>query len=103
MTMLPAGAKVHLALGFIDMGKGMDGLAMLVQGVLHQDLLTALAARDCRGVLSPRIFLRLWTTPVLVRDRKSLNVTASPNQGRRPVCCALAVRTSAGDHCEIAE
>jgi transposase len=31
---------VHLALGYIDMRKGIDGLAMLVQGVLHQDLFT---------------------------------------------------------------
>src|SRR5881394_2216617 len=37
MTLLPAGVKVHLAFGFIDMRKGMDGLAMLVQGVLRQD------------------------------------------------------------------
>lgn len=37
MTMLPAGVKVHLAVGHIDMRKGMDGLAMHVQGVLHQD------------------------------------------------------------------
>ena len=37
MTMLPAGVKVHLAVGHIDMRKGMDGLAMLIQGVLHQD------------------------------------------------------------------
>lgn len=37
MTLLPAGVKVHLALGYIDMRKGMDGLAMLVQGVLGQD------------------------------------------------------------------
>jgi transposase len=29
--------KVHLALGYIDMRKGIDGLAMLVQGVLRQD------------------------------------------------------------------
>ena len=29
--------KVHLAFGFIDMRKGIDGLAMLVQGVLRQD------------------------------------------------------------------
>ena len=36
-TMLPPNVKVHLALGFIDMRKGIDGLAMLVQGVLHQD------------------------------------------------------------------
>jgi transposase len=29
--------KVHLALGYTDMRKGIDGLAMLVQAVLHQD------------------------------------------------------------------
>ena len=37
MTLLPAGVKVHLALGYTDMRKGIDGLAMLVQGVLRQD------------------------------------------------------------------
>jgi transposase len=37
MTLLPQGVKVHLALGYTDMRKGMDGLAMLVQGVLRQD------------------------------------------------------------------
>jgi hypothetical protein len=31
------GVKVHLALGYVDMRKGIDGLAMLVQGVLQQD------------------------------------------------------------------
>ena len=39
-TMLPPNVKVHLAMGFIDMRKGIDGLAMLVQGVLHQDPFT---------------------------------------------------------------
>ena len=37
MTLLPPGVKVHLAMGHIDMRKGMDGLAMLVQGVLRLD------------------------------------------------------------------
>ena len=37
MTLLPRGLKVHLALGYTDMRKGIDGLAMLVQAVLHQD------------------------------------------------------------------
>jgi hypothetical protein len=32
-TLLPPNVKVHLALGYIDMRKGIDGLAMLVQGV----------------------------------------------------------------------
>jgi IS66 Orf2 like protein len=36
MTLLPAGVKVHLAFGYTDMRKGIDGLAMLVQGVLRQ-------------------------------------------------------------------
>ena len=31
------GVKVHIALGVTDMRKGLDGLAMLVQGVLQQD------------------------------------------------------------------
>lgn len=39
-TLLPPNMKVHLALGFIDMRKGIDGLAMLVQGVLQQDPFT---------------------------------------------------------------
>src|SRR5712675_1275438 len=37
MTLLPQGLKVHLAFGYTDMRKGIDGLAMLVQGVLRQD------------------------------------------------------------------
>ena len=39
-ALLPPGVKVHLALGYIDMRKGIDGLAMLVQGVLRQDPFT---------------------------------------------------------------
>ena len=35
--MLPAGTQVHLAVGKTDMRKGIDGLAMLVQGVSNQD------------------------------------------------------------------
>jgi len=37
MTLLLRGLKVHLALGYTDMRKGIDGLTMLVQGVLRQD------------------------------------------------------------------
>ena len=35
MTLLPPGVKVHLAFGYTDMRKGIDGLAMLVQSVLR--------------------------------------------------------------------
>jgi transposase len=37
MTLLPPGVKVHLAAGYVDMRKGIDGISMLVQGVLRQD------------------------------------------------------------------
>lgn len=35
--MLPAGTRVHLAVGKTDMRKGIDGLAMMVQSILEQD------------------------------------------------------------------
>ncbi len=37
MMIIPAGVKVHLALGHTDMRKGLDGLAMLVQETLKKD------------------------------------------------------------------
>ena len=37
MMIVPAGVKVHLALGYTDMRKGIDGLTMLVQDVLKKD------------------------------------------------------------------
>ena len=37
MMILPAGVKVHLALGHTDMRKGLDGLATLVQETLKKD------------------------------------------------------------------
>ncbi|MEQ8744920.1 IS66 family insertion sequence element accessory protein TnpB [Parasphingorhabdus sp.] len=39
MMMLPTGTsvKIHIAAGVTDMRKGMDGLAMLVEGVLKED------------------------------------------------------------------
>ncbi len=37
MMLLPAGVRVHLALGVTDMRKGLDGLATLVQETLRKD------------------------------------------------------------------
>ena len=37
MMLVPSGVRVHIAVGVTDMRKGLDGLAMLVQGVLEQD------------------------------------------------------------------
>ena len=35
--LIPAGVKVHLALGYTDLRKGIDGLGVLVERVLEQD------------------------------------------------------------------
>lgn len=37
MIGVPAGVRIHLAMGVTDMRKGFDGLAMLAQTVLRQD------------------------------------------------------------------
>lgn len=37
MITIPAGVRIHLAMGVTDMRKGFDGLAMLAQAVLNQD------------------------------------------------------------------
>jgi len=37
MIVVPAGVKVHLALGYTDMRKGLDGLATLIQEHLKKD------------------------------------------------------------------
>ena len=37
MITVPAGVRIHLALGATDMRKGFDGLALLVQEVLRAD------------------------------------------------------------------
>ncbi len=34
MMLVPTCVRVHIALGVTDVRKGLDGLAMLVQGVL---------------------------------------------------------------------
>lgn len=35
--MIPPGARVWIAMGYTDMRKGMQGLALLVQQALHRD------------------------------------------------------------------
>jgi transposase len=37
MMIVPAGVKVYLALGYTDMRKGMDGLAVLIRESLKKD------------------------------------------------------------------
>ena len=44
MLIVPASVKVHLALGYTDMRKGMDGLAVLVQETLKKDPFSAICS-----------------------------------------------------------
>jgi transposase len=37
MMLIPASVQVHLAMGYTDLRKGIDGLAVLVEQVLEQD------------------------------------------------------------------
>jgi transposase len=37
MMLAPAGIKVHMAVGYTDLRKGLDGLAVLVEQVLEKD------------------------------------------------------------------
>jgi len=37
MMLVPAGIKVHMAVGYTDLRKGLDGLAVLVEQVLEKD------------------------------------------------------------------
>ena len=59
MTLLPSGVKIHVALGVTDMRKGLDGLAMLVQGTLKQDPFSG-HLFACRGRKADTIKLLYW-------------------------------------------
>ncbi len=37
MMLVPAGIKVHMAVGYTDLRKGLDGLAVLVEQMLRKD------------------------------------------------------------------
>jgi len=54
MMIVPAGVKVHLALGYTDMRKGMQGLALLVQEGLGRDPFAGESLARGRGTLASR-------------------------------------------------
>lgn len=83
MILLPPNVKVHLALGYVDMRKGLDGLAMLVQGMLRQDRSRAIcscsgaapeptSSRSCSGTGPDCVSsqaARAWRLPVAAERR----------------------------------
>jgi hypothetical protein len=67
MMIVPAGVKVHLALGYTDMRKGLDGLAMLVQDTLKKDPFSGhLFAFRGRSVQEMCWHLFTWGTAVTI-------------------------------------
>ncbi len=81
MMLVPAGVKVHIALGVTDLRKGLDGLAMLVQGgwnrIPSRGICSLFAAarptssRSCSG-----------TAPVYACSRSGWRKGASPGPER---------------------
>lgn len=71
-ALLPPNVKEHLALSYVDMHKGIDGLAMLVQSVLRRDPFSG-HLLVCRGSTRANLIM----VCVLGRDRTlSLHQTA---------------------------
>ncbi|RVC62550.1 IS66 family insertion sequence element accessory protein TnpB [Mesorhizobium sp.] len=60
MIVVPAGGKVHLALGHTDTRKGLDGLAPLIQEHLKKDLFSgAICAGLCNKTERKRTTARI--------------------------------------------
>ncbi len=87
MMMVPSGVRVHIALGVTDMRKGLDGLAMLVQGVLEQDPFSwhLFAFRGRKANLIKIVF---WDGTVCACSRSGWRTDASPG----PALTSLATR-----------
>ena len=60
MSLLPSGVKIRVALGVTDMRKGLDGLAMLVQGPLKHDPFSG-HLFVFRGRKADRLKILFWT------------------------------------------
>jgi hypothetical protein len=93
MLIVPAGVKVHLALGYTDMRKGMDGLAMLVQETLKKDPFICggtdyVAARPLNLRVQPSLRVRRYIIfrccPAAVRQRPWGGNERCGRQPRRP-------------------
>jgi transposase len=100
MMMVPGGVKVHLALGYTDMRKGLDGLAMLVQEVLKQDPFSG-HLFAFRGKKASMLKILFWDGNGLCLFTKRLTRAAS--YGRRWRGSTGARRSASGGQLSRAE
>ena len=93
MTLLPSGVKIHVALGVTDMRKGLDGLAMLVQGTLKQRPVLGSPVRvprpQGRSVEDP-VLGRLGSLPVHQEAGAEPVLLACRGRGHRSVMLTTA-------------
>jgi transposase len=71
MIALSAGVRIHLVMGATDMRKGFDGLAALVQQVLHKDPFGG-HLFVFRGKRADRVKILVWDGTGLVLYAKRL-------------------------------
>jgi len=110
-ALLPQGVKVHLALSYIDMRKGIDGLAMLVQGVLRWDPFSGhlfvsgaapgpTSSRSCSGTApASACSLATFTSRTILPVSSTLQTLVSLTETSRGCRNEIILRTYIGaDH-----
>ena len=79
--LIPAGVKVHLALGYTDLRKGIDGLGAMVERVLEQDPFSG-HLFVFRGKRADLIKVLFWDGTGLCLFTKRLDTADSPGRQR---------------------
>jgi hypothetical protein len=82
MMIVPAGAKVHLALGYTDMRKGMDGLAIGITPYAAAQFVTfdlpAYAEQVIAGTNNSRSLMDRVMSPIPAASWASARTSRSP-------------------------
>ena len=79
MLIVPVGVKVHLALGYTDMRKAMDGVAMLVQETLKKDPFSG-HLFAFRGKIASMLKILFWDgNGLCLRKRSSVRRPIGPS------------------------
>jgi hypothetical protein len=87
MMLIPAGVKVHLALGYTDLRKGIDGLGVMVERVLEQDPFSG-HLFVFRGKRADLIKVLFWDRAVPVHEAPGIRpIRLAGNERARALGC----------------